>query len=189
MKTKLLTLTLAITASFSALTPSSAIAGCHSNVLRSVQSIDATTDRLICEYREQLQGRRTSCSERELLQALYTMDRLTDDLRSSVENGDSPSCQIRIFSAMKSQFCSTKSIARDVRLCPCVKELMACVDGALVSIGNIGFGYEERPRYDRERDYGRYEGPSRSREGPSFPRGPSREEMIINGIFGLLGGR
>jgi hypothetical protein len=49
----------------------SSAASCNCDTLRTVVSLDGTTDKLVSAYRESQRGKRLCCDERSLLDAIY----------------------------------------------------------------------------------------------------------------------
>jgi len=172
----------------------SSAASCNCDTLRTVVSLDGTTDKLVSAYRESLRGKRLCCDERSLLDAIYAFDRSTDALRCSMERGEDPCLQERIFAGVSRDFCTVEALSTRVRICGCTRELIARADVAINSIRRSGFFYS-MPEYghrDDDDDRGHDRRYSEHRSPPSSRRGgqsPDPRELILRGIVGFLSNR
>jgi hypothetical protein len=164
----------------------SSAASCNCDTLQTVVSLDGTTDKLVSAYRESQRGKRLCCDERSLLDAIYAFDRSTDALRCSMERGEDPCLQERIFAGVSRDFCTVEALSMRVRICGCTRELIARADVAINSIRRSGFFYSMPEYDDHERRYSEHRSPSSSRRGG---QSPDPRELILRGIVGFLSNR
>lgn len=184
MKTIIRSLALAVISGIS-LTPLAADAACRSDMIRQAAVLDYKSDAVMREFNREYGGRRLCGIEAELSRAICSLERLADDLRSSIERGDNCSCQERIFHSLKSTHCDMVRLADCARVCRCLRETMRDFGHAVNLMEAIGFRHDfvpSRPHFQPQRPISR----------PSHydrPRSVRPEELIIGGIIGLLGSR
>jgi hypothetical protein len=190
MKTMTLAVLLAVGGSL-LITSRADAAACPKEIYRQVQSLDHLTDRLLSEYRNELRtfskSRSVSWEQEALMDTFYEMEHQADDLRSAVENRESPCTQERLFSSLQQSHCRAESLARRVGVCGCVKGLMAQTSSAINALDRMGFQIAPPPppRYERpQHPYGHGHDSGHRSSRPPHPR-----DVIIGGLLGILGSR
>ncbi|MBL9116519.1 MAG: hypothetical protein JNJ83_16045 [Verrucomicrobiaceae bacterium] len=184
MKNIIRSLALAVISSIS-LTPVAADAACRSDMIRQAAVLDYKSDAVRREFQQEYGGRRLCGIEADLSRAICSLERLADDLRSSIESGESCSCQERIFRSLKSAHCTVVHLADRARVCRHLRETMRDFGHAVNLMEAIGFAHDiapTRPHFEPHRPVSR----------PSHydrPRTMRPEDLIIGGIIGLLGSR
>lgn len=188
MKTKTLSVLLALGGSFFITTPAAEAAVCRSDLMREVQNLSRLATRLESEYHAELREQGRACGERAaLMESLCAMQNSADLLRRSVENGE-PSCnQERLFGMVRGRYCQVQERASRVRVCTCVRGLISDVGRSIRTLDAMGFrlahsqpsGYES-PHHGHGRPHG---------SSKPFSRPPHPREILLGGLLGVFGGR